>query len=166
LLVLVSDTSVIIDLERGEILESVFKLNYEFVVPDLLFEEELKPYGGDRLLKLGLQVAELDGAGVGRAIQRRQKTPSLSLPDVFALTLARENGWVLLTGDGSLRALADAESLECHGVLWVFDELEVADLLEAESLHTSLSKIIAHERCRLPKKEVNIRLNRYKNRMR
>lgn len=166
MLVLVSDTSVIIDLERGEILESIFRLNYEFVVPDLLFEEELKPYGGDRLLKLGLQVAELDGVDVGRAIQRRQKTPSLSLPDVFALTLASENGWVLLTGDGSLRAVADAENLECHGVLWVFDELEVAGLLGAKALHSSLSKISAHERCRLPRREVNIRLKRYRNRMR
>jgi hypothetical protein len=66
--VLVSDTSVIIDLERGELLESVFQLNYQFAVPDLLFEEELKPYGGDRLLELGLRVEELDGSGVGQAI--------------------------------------------------------------------------------------------------
>ncbi len=164
--VLVSDTSVIIDLERGEILESVFQLNYEFVVPDLLSEEELKPYGGDRLLELGLRVEELDGSGVGQAIQQRRETPSLSMSDAFALTLARENDWVLLTGDGPLRMLAGAQKVECHGVLWVFDELETAALLEAEALHRSLSLISDHERCRLPVREVRNRLKRYENQLR
>ena len=35
--VLVSDTSVLIDLERGGLLEGVFELPYEFAVPDLLY---------------------------------------------------------------------------------------------------------------------------------
>jgi hypothetical protein len=160
-----SDTSVIDDLERGDILESVFELSYEFAVPDLLFEEELGPYGGDRLLELGLRVEELDGPAVGRAIQRRREAPALSLPDVFALTLASENDWALLTGDGTLRAVAEAESLECHGVLWVLDQLEAAALLGAEVLHRSLSRIADHERCRLPGREVWSRLRRYEGRL-
>ena len=161
--VLVSDTSVIIDLERGELLEVLFELNYEFAVPDLLFEAELKPYGGDRLLERGLRVEELDGSGVSKAIARRRETASLSLSDVFALTLASENGWALLTGDGPLRALAMAEKVECHGVLWVFDELEAAALRDAKALHSGLSQIAAHERCRLPGREIRSRLKRYED---
>ena len=34
--VLVSDTSVIIDLDHGELLDHLFGLPYEFCVPDLL----------------------------------------------------------------------------------------------------------------------------------
>jgi hypothetical protein len=34
--VLVSDTSVLVDLERGGLLEAVFKLPVELAVPDLL----------------------------------------------------------------------------------------------------------------------------------
>ena len=45
----------------------------------------------------------------------------LALPDTFALTLAKKRGWLLLTGDGPLRALAAAEQVECHGVLWLID---------------------------------------------
>ena len=40
--VIVSDTSVLIDLERGSFLESIFSLPFEFAVPDLLFKRELK----------------------------------------------------------------------------------------------------------------------------
>ena len=40
--VLVSDTSVLIDLERGSLLATCFRLAFRFVVPDLLYERELK----------------------------------------------------------------------------------------------------------------------------
>ena len=59
--VLVSDTSVVIDLERAEILDYVFALPYRFVVPDALYEQELKDYGGERLIAKGLQVRILTG---------------------------------------------------------------------------------------------------------
>lgn len=65
--VLVSDTSVLIDLERGGFLEAAFSLSWEFAVPDLLYEGELRNYGGERLVELGLRVAELEPEEVGRA---------------------------------------------------------------------------------------------------
>ena len=84
----VSDTSVLTDLERGSLLEAAFDLPFVFVVPDLLYERELRPYGGARLLNRGLQVAELDGDGVASALSFRRKRASLSLADTFALALA------------------------------------------------------------------------------
>ena len=38
----VSDTSVLIDLKRGSLLEASFCLAFRFIVPDLLYERELK----------------------------------------------------------------------------------------------------------------------------
>ncbi len=61
--ILVSDTSVLIDLERGELIASAFKLSTTFAVPDVLFERELRDYGGEELVKLGLKVESLDGDG-------------------------------------------------------------------------------------------------------
>ena len=57
--VLVSDTSVVIDLERAELIGHVFTLPYRFVVPDALYENEIRDYGGERLVALGLQVRSL-----------------------------------------------------------------------------------------------------------
>lgn len=57
--ILVSDTSIIVDLEWGDMLEQMFLLPYEFSVPDLLFERDLKGDLGDRLLACGLNVVEL-----------------------------------------------------------------------------------------------------------
>ena len=160
---LVSDTSVLIDLDRGAILPEIFKLPFDVGVPDLLFEGELKRWHGPALEPLGLKVLALDGAGVSLAQAYRVRERRLSLPDAFALALAKTGGHVLLAGDGSHRALADAEKVECHGVLWVLDQFEGHTVLSSEQLLNALSLITGHARCRLPKAEIQVRLARYRH---
>ena len=159
--ILVSDTSVLVDLERGSLLEATFRLPFEFVVPDLLYERELRDHGGEGLLERGMRIAELDGDGVTRALSYRGRRPALSLPDCFALVLAVRSRWILLTGDAELRRLANAERVECHGVLWLMDEMLHVAVASARQLHDGLEAIRTHPRCRLPRGEVRARLTRY-----
>ena len=46
MIILVSDTSILIDLERGGLLEAAFACGLTMVVPDLLYERELEPENG------------------------------------------------------------------------------------------------------------------------
>ena len=160
--VLVSDTSVIIDLERGELLESVFRLTVDFAVPDLLFHRELAGPLGDRLLALGLRVEELSPGEVQGATVLRRADASLSLPDTFAFALAHGRQWTLLTGDAGLRRTAEAHALDVHGTLWVLDQLEAQAACSLQVLAAGLAKTSGHPRCRPPKAEVIARLNRYR----
>lgn len=159
---LVSDTSVLIDLERGGFLEAAFSLSWEFAVPDLLYEGELHNYGGKRLVELGLRVAELEPGEVAQALTYRQQQVALSLADTFALSLAASRGWTLLTGDGRLRDLARSERVTCHGVLWVLDRLHEEAAASVRVLHDGLTTIAAHPRCRLPKREITVRLEQFR----
>ena len=159
--VLVSDTSALVDLERGSLLDATFRLPFELTVPDLLYERELKNHGGDRLLGLGLRIAALDGEGVMQALDYRRQRPALSLPDCFALALAVRGPWILLTGDAELRRLANAERVECHGILWLMDRMLETGGATARQLHDGLETVVAHPRCRLPTREVRHRLARY-----
>jgi hypothetical protein len=159
--VLVSDTSVLIDLERGNLLETAFKLSFEFVVPDLLYKRELADYNGSALVQLGLRVETLDGAGLQLALAYRARVPALSLPDTFALALAKIYGWILLAGDGALRTLAAAEQVDHHGVLWVLDQILEQSQATPALLHQALSAVAAHPRCRLPQRDVRERLDAY-----
>ena len=163
--ILVSDTSVLIDLERGELIACAFKLSATFAVPDVLYERELRELWWGRTGKLGLKVESLDGDGVAMAMRHRQAQRHLTVPDSFALALAKINGWTLLTGDGPLRELAKAESVDCHGVLWLLDEFETQGAATYVQLHTGLEGISAHPRCRLPRREIAIRLSRYAERL-
>jgi hypothetical protein len=118
-MILVSDTSVLIDLDRSGLLEAVFVLPHAFAVPDVLYDRELQGEWGEQLRRLGLRVEEVSEAGVGNALGYRRQRASLSVPDSFALALAKERAWLLLTGDNALRELAASENVECHGVLWL-----------------------------------------------
>ena len=159
--IVVSDTSIIIDLERGNLLEACFGLGHEMAVPDLLFQQELVAMNGEGLIALGLRIEELTPAEVEAAQQVRADNPALSFADAFAYTLARSRGWPLLTGDGAMRALCERNEHPFHGVLWVCDKILEAEVIEAPVLVQGLENIAAHPRCRLPRAEVAIRLRRY-----
>lgn len=159
--VLVSDTSVVIDLERAELIDQVFALPYRFVVPDALYEKEIRDYGGDRLMALGLVVRSLTGDQVTEAQRLRSLERRISIHDSFALSLAKAEAAILLAGDAALRRLAEAEEVRCHGVLWVFDQLEEHRVVGASVLLEALTRVVGHPRCRLPHEAVNQRLVRY-----
>jgi predicted nucleic acid-binding protein len=161
-MILVSDTSVLIDLDRGGLLDSIFALPHEFAVPDVLYDREMQGEWGERLVQLGLRVVEVSEEGVGNALHYRQARASLSVPDSFALALAKERACLLLTGDGQLRELAVGENVECHGVLWLLDIMEEAGIPGIQPLHDGLEIIAAHPRCRLPRREITIRMERYR----
>ena len=159
--VLVADTSVLIDLDRGSLVEPAFRLPFEFTVPDLLYERELKVHGGADRVRLGLRVEELDGNAVAVALGYRRRRPSLSLPDSFALALAKTNAWTLLSGDRGLRDLAEEEAVACHGVLWLLDRIFEHRVVDPGVLRAGLDAIAAHPRCRLPRAEIRKRLRSY-----
>jgi hypothetical protein len=142
--VLVSDTSVIIDLERGSLLDDLFLLPFEFVVPDLLYRRELQGDLGDRLRALGLRVEELTSAELFRATVVARKCKALSAPDTFAYSLAEIRQWPLLTGDGALRRLAEANQIAFHGVLWICDQFELGAHVSLQRLHTGLTALSSH----------------------
>ncbi|MEX0348240.1 MAG: hypothetical protein AB3N15_02365 [Paracoccaceae bacterium] len=159
--VLVSDTSVLIDIERASLTTRLFDLPYDFAVPDLLYEAELLDWMGPDLLGLGLKVEELTPQETARATELKRAKAMLSTPDVFAFCLAAERDWVLLTGDGALRAEAEHHKIAMHGVLWVFDELEHHAVCSTATLKSGLEAVRDHPRCRLPIREINRRLDRY-----
>jgi len=159
--ILVSDTSVLIDLDRGILVEATFRLPFEFTIPDLLYERELREHGGPEFVRMGLRVEELDGEGVARALGYLRKRRALSLPDSFALALAKINAWTLLSGDRELRELAEEEEVRCHGVLWLLDQMLEHSAVDRDELRAALGRIAAHPRCRLPKPEIRKRLLAY-----
>lgn len=161
MIILVSDTSVLIDLERGGLLEPAFACGLTMVVPDLLYQRELESDNGPLLRKLGLGVVELNPDEVTFAQQLRKDNPGLSLPDCFALSCARREDHALVSGDMLLRNEATVRKCTVFGLLWILDQIEVAEKVGPATLHDGLSRIWNHPRCRLPKGEVTARLQRW-----
>ena len=150
----VLDSSVIIDLDRGNLLDCLFDLPYEFCVPDLLHKKELAGKLGDRLQASGLGIVELTPEELSRATSLRRQTKVISTPDAFAFVLAQSRCGTLLTGDRALRDLGVEQGVKIRGLLWVIAELNRIGVTDASALHAALTPIFAHPRSRLPKAKV------------
>jgi len=157
-MILISDSSVLIDLERGNLLEVALRAPLAMAVPDLLYDRELAEENGAVLLDLGLQVVALDAEEVAFAQKTQQQRQKLSLPDCFAVTYARRPGHMLLTGDAALRICARDIGVTCHGLLWLLDQLVALNAASPATFCAALRVIVAHPRCRLPSAEVKRRL--------
>lgn len=161
MIILVSDTSVLIDLERGGLLEQAFSCGLTMVVPDLLYARELESENGPLLRKLGLGVVALNPDEVDFAQKLRKLRPGLSLPDCFALSCAQRQDHALVSGDRLLRNEAQARNCAVYGLLWILDQMEASEVVGKSMLHEGLSRIWNHPRKRLPKGEVMERLTRW-----
>ena len=86
---LIGDANIFIDMETSGLIEKMFRLPEIFVVPDILFVEELSAHH-PTLPAYGLQIKALEARAIEDAIQlsRQYKQPSLN--DLFALALARQ----------------------------------------------------------------------------
>lgn len=159
--ILVSDTSILIELGRGGLLEPAFSCGLIMVVPDLLYQNEIEEENGPYLRKLGLGVVSLTPDEVALAQKIKVERPALSLPDCFALSCALRQNHILVTGDMKLRKEAATRNATVYGLLWLLDQMETCGQFSLPLLHEGLSKIAAHQRCRLPKDEVIARLSKW-----
>ncbi|HET6534788.1 MAG TPA: hypothetical protein VFG41_01290 [Sphingomicrobium sp.] len=135
--ILVSDANIFIDMEVADLIRPMFRLDDTFAIPDVLYKEELQHHHPE-LPTLGLRIERLGGAGVAEVERLKLIYPGPSTNDLFALALAKDRRWPLLSGDGHLRAVAKAEDVEIHGTIWLIERMIVSGTLTPARAHVSL----------------------------
>lgn len=162
--IVISDSSVLMDLAKTGLVEAVLHLPYEFVIPDVMIAEELLDLGAytaSQLLALGFKEGSLDGRGVAQAFAYASEfRTKLSRQDCFALTLAEQNRCILMTGDSRLRRVAEEKDVEVHGILWLVDLMVDHKAVPPEEILAGLELLAADPKCHLPRKPLNERLNK------
>lgn len=152
----VTDTNVWIDLRVGNLLDNVFELDARWMIPDLVGRE----LGADRkelLVEWGLEVRSLTGDEVEAVVRLNETYSAPSRTDMATLVVTWAEEGILVTGDGALRAAADAEDIEVHGSLWVVDGLVDTGTVELPEAARALQLMMEADR-RLPEDEVNRRI--------
>jgi rRNA-processing protein FCF1 len=155
----VIDANILIDLHNGEILSQLFDLELVVSTPDAVLDEMFEP-DRNTLLDMGLQRMSLNPDQLLETIQIRATDSRLSLGDCAAFVAARDGDLLLLTGDKRLRDRAKSASVPTHGVLWILDKLDAANLLSPIELANSLRKMLT-EGARLPANECEKRFRRW-----
>ena len=136
--VAVKDANILIDLIESDLLGLWFKLGVETYISDLVqleIHDERQARTLQAFVDAGLLIVEsLSPDELQESVIKHTKH-RISIEDASALILAQKKKAMLLSGDSTLRKTAEAEGIDVHGVLWVFDRLvEKALLTPADAI--------------------------------
>jgi hypothetical protein len=153
--IVVSDSSVLMDLAKTQLIESAIALPFEFMIPDVMLAQELLDLGRYKaadLGKLGFIIGGLEGSEVlNAAAYFRQHRRQLSFNDCFAWRLAEIHQGILMTGDGDLRKTAAQNGVEVHGILWAIELMGEHQTCPRDRLLACLDQLDADPLARLPR---------------
>lgn len=153
-----SDTNVIFDFQVGGILSLIGRFKFERLITDLV-EDELESVSLRELQRAGYKTVKLTGDQVQKLhglYAAHQST--VSLADLSAMVAAEVYKAILLTGDKGLRKIAEDQSVEVHGTLWLLDELVAAKAITMSDASAALSNMLNAGR-RLPHAEATKRIH-------
>ena len=161
---LISDANILIDMIVGGLLDDIFRLDYEFGLPDVLFEYELHENHAD-LPEKGLQVLVLEDAAVEDtgSLYARHRSSGVSINDCMALALARQEDCPLLTGDAALRQVSILEDVEVRGTLWLLGEMIEANVIAVDRAAAAYGAMRA-DGSHLPWNEVDAQIEKFRDR--
>lgn len=163
--IVVSDSSVVMDLAKVRLIEPVLQLPFEFMIPDVILAQELLDLGAytaKDLLDLGFVQGELDGGNSRQARDYFAQNRRLSLNDCFAWRLAELHNAILMTGDANLRIIATAAKVEVHGILWAVEMMLKHKTSPAATLAKALDHLGSDPLVRLPRAETEALRDRLK----
>ncbi|KAF5084992.1 hypothetical protein DSECCO2_73150 [anaerobic digester metagenome] len=147
----VIDANILIDLQNGGLLSQLFSLKAHLYAPDVVIEEISSSFG-TLPQKYGLLVEELSGELVTDAMNLRARHRCLSVPDAFALVLAKDIGCPMLTGDRCMKRAAEEVGIPVHGILWCLNSMLQEKTLDYQQAISSLETIM-QKNSRLPQAE-------------
>ena len=158
-----SDTNIWIDFYEISHLDHPFRLEFEYYISKQAYKDEMLKSEEMRvdLLREGLKLTDVEPEEFVLAMEYQIKYHALTMYDAFALAIAKSRCWILLTGDKPLRTAAEKEHIECHGVIWVYDELRAAGKLTSAEYQTAIGDLIRavqNGHCRLPLEELKKRM--------
>lgn len=139
-----SDSNIWFDFNAPDRLDHPFRLGYELHISREAFDTELvEPITFRReLLAHGLQLVDMLDDELQLVLKYQQKYKRLSFYDALALAIAKNRRWILLTGDKSLVMAARRENVECHGTIWVYDQLTQAGKITPEERRRAMDGLI------------------------
>ena len=163
--IIVNDSSALIDLKKGGLLEIFLRLPFELVVSVDMLADELSSFTRDEtaLMRRTMTTVTLDESETERADSLQRTSPALTGYDCAVIIIAqRDSESVILTGDRRLRTKAESVQIECHGVLWAVDEIAKAKLATARTLIKALETWRGDTLVRIPAEEISKSLAKLK----
>lgn len=151
--IVINDANILIDLFHLDLVDVFFRLdNLDLKTTDFVFEElydEQKSVIEQFIQNQSLTLIESSVEDLMNISQIHSSTTGLSIEDCSVWHHAKKNEGILLTGDAKLKKQSSADGVEVHGVLYIFDQLLISNLISFELAIEKLNQLYSLNK-RLP----------------
>ena len=163
-IIVVNDTNVFIDLHTIGLLEEFFSLPWEVHTTDLVMlelvrqwqNEEVSQYKTKGQLHVPL-FSDREVRIIANMMIEYGGITNVSLADCSVWYYARENNYILLTGDRKLRSVSSLDGVEVHGTIYIFDKMVEHKVLTPAIAADKLELLYSINH-RLPKSDIDQRI--------
>jgi len=143
--IVINDANILIDLFHLDLVEVFFRLQgLELKTTDFVFEElhdDQKEVIVQFIENQSLTIIESSEEDLNNIFEILSSTNGLSVEDCSVWYHAKKNLGILLTGDGRLRKQSSADGVEVRGILYIFDQLLISDLITFEFAIEKLNQL-------------------------
>lgn len=162
--IVVNDTNLFIDLIHAELIDHFFQLPFEVHTTDFVVGEIEEPEQEEIINELvgsgRLTVASSTFDEVEEIMSLQEAVTRLSVPDCSVWYYSKKHNYTLLTGDNLLRKTALKDQVVVRGLLFIFDELVLLELISPAVACLKL-KFLLETGTRLPKDACDERFERW-----
>lgn len=151
---LITDTSILVDLERLGLLQQAGRLNHKLHIVDIVLKVECS-HLENHVIRNGFIIESLSGDELQETYRLINTTGKITIFDAMSYTLAKERGMVLATGDGPLRILARKTAVKYVGLLWFIKEMYLQGIIKAADAAQALNTVKRDKRFRIPESYVD-----------
>lgn len=143
--IVINDANILIDLIHLEIIDIFFQLKYlelkitDFVLDEL--EEEQKQELSAYIANGSLLVIESEENDLLEIANLFSSSNGLSFEDCSVWYYAKKHRGIILTGDGRLRKQTSKDGIEVRGILYIFDQLLLGELMSFELAILKLNQL-------------------------
>lgn len=143
--IVINDANILIDLFHLDLVEVFFRLQgLELKTTDFVFEElhdNQKNVIEHFIENQSLTIIESSEDDLINIFEILSSTNGLSVEDCSVWHHAKKNQGILLTGDGKLRKQSAADGVEVRGILYIFDQLLISNLITFEFAIEKLNQL-------------------------
>lgn len=163
-IIAIHDANILIDLVNIGLFSHCLSLNYHFCTPQLIFNVELNDQQVASIqvhIDSGkFEVISISENELLEIQEVSMQDTRLSEQDWSAIYYAEKLSALLLSGDKVLKQVAQAKTIEVHGILWIFDELVRLKII-SETEACGFMKTLVGQNRRLPLDECQKRMDRW-----
>ena len=164
--IVINDANILIDLVHLNLVDEFIQLDFSLKTTDFVFEElnsiqqeTFREFVDDGRLELIITESDEDFTSITEILEA---TTGLSFEDCSVWHYAHKLDGILLSGDGRLRKQATDKGISVKGILFIFDQLLLSDLI---TFDVALEKIeiLYTINSRLPNTAKDERIARWKS---